>query len=121
MESKELALRIAKILDSKKATDIRVLGINEISSLGDYFVICSAGNPSHVQALSDEVDFTLGHEDGIAPRRVEGYSSAAWVLMDYESVIVHIFNEETRQFYSLERLWSDAKVEELDLENPDRD
>ena len=121
MESKELAVKIAKLLDSKKATDIRVLRINEISSLGDYFVICSAGNRSHVQSLSDEVDFALGHEDQIAPRRVEGYSSAAWVLMDYESVIVHIFNEETREFYSLERLWSDAHVEEIALENPNQD
>lgn len=121
MESKELAIRIAKLLDSKKAKDIRVLKINEISSLGDYFVICSASNKSHVQSLSDEVDFILGHEDGIAPKRVEGYSSAAWILMDYESVIVHIFHEETREFYSLERLWSDAKVEEVEFENADQD
>ena len=115
MESKELAIRIAKILDSKKAIDIRVLKICDISALGDYFIIASASNKSHVQSLSDELDFTLGHEDGIKPKRVEGYSSASWILMDYESVIVHIFHEETREFYSLERLWSDAKVEEIDF------
>ncbi len=113
MESYELAKKIATILDSKKATDIRVLKIKEISSLGDYFVLASANNSSLVQALSDEIDFRIGHEDGIAPRRVEGYSSAKWILMDYADVIVHIFYEETRQFYSLERLWSDAKVEEV--------
>lgn len=115
MESRELAIRIAKILDNKKATDIRVLKICDISALGDYFIIASASNKSHVQSLSDEVDFALGHEDGIKPKRVEGYTSANWVLMDYESVIVHIFHEETREFYSLERLWSDAKVEEIDF------
>ena len=115
MESKELAIRIAKILDSKKAIDIRVLKICDISALGDYFIIASASNKSHVQSLSDELDFTLGHENGIKPKRVEGYSSASWILMDYESVIVHIFHEETREFYSLERLWSDAKVEEIDF------
>ncbi|MCQ2385846.1 MAG: ribosome silencing factor [Clostridia bacterium] len=115
MESKELAIRIAKILDSKKAIDIRVLKICDVSTLGDYFIIASASNKSHVQSLSDELDFTLGHEDGIKPKRVEGYSSASWILMDYESVIVHIFHEETREFYSLERLWSDAKVEEIDF------
>ena len=115
MESKELAVKIAKLLDSKKAIDIRVLRICDISSLGDYFVIASASNKSHVQSLSDDLDFALGHEDGIKPRRVEGYTSANWVLMDYESVIVHIFYEETREFYSLERLWSDAKVEEVDF------
>ncbi len=115
MESKELAIRIAKILDSKKAIDIRVLKICDVSTLGDYFIIASASNKSHVQSLSDELDFTLGHEDGVKPKRVEGYSSASWILMDYESVIVHIFHEETREFYSLERLWSDAKVEEVDF------
>ncbi|HNW04679.1 MAG TPA: ribosome silencing factor [Oscillospiraceae bacterium] len=113
MESYDLAKKIAAILDSKKATDIRVLKIKEISSLGDYFVLASANNSSLVQALSDEIDFRLGHEDGVAPRRIEGYSSAKWILMDYADVIVHIFYEETRQFYSLERLWSDAKVEEV--------
>lgn len=116
MESHELAVKIAKILDSKKASDIRVLKIREVSSLADYFVIASASNKSHVQSLSDEVDFELGHNEGIRPRRVEGYSTASWVLMDYSDVIVHIFHEETREFYSLERLWSDAKIEEIDFE-----
>lgn len=115
MESRELAIRIAKILDNKKASGLRVLKIGEISSIGDYFVIASASNKSHVQSLSDEVDFILGHEEGIAPQRVEGYASASWILMDYASVIVHIFNDEVREFYSLERLWSDAKIEEIDL------
>lgn len=115
MDSKELAIRIAKLLDKKMAKDIRVLQIKEISSLGDYFIICSGLNRSHVQSLSDELDFTLGHEDGLKPRRVEGYQSANWILMDYSDVIVHIFYEETREFYSLERLWSDAKVEEIDF------
>ena len=115
MESKELALTIAKILDEKKATDIRVLKICDISSIGDYFVIASASNKSHVQSLSDELDYVLGHEHGVKPNRVEGYSSANWVLMDYSSVIVHLFYAETREFYSLERLWSDAKIEELNF------
>ena len=98
MESRELALKIAKILDSKKAIGLRVLKIGEISSIGDYFVIASATNNSHVQSLSDDIDFALGHEDGIAPQRVEGYASASWILMDYASVIVHIFNDEVREF-----------------------
>ena len=116
MESRDLAFKIAKILDSKKAIGLRVLKIGEISSIGDYFVIASATNKSHVQSLSDDIDFALGHEDGIAPQRVEGYASASWILMDYASVIVHIFNDEVREFYSLERLWSDAKIEEVSFE-----
>ena len=109
MESYELAVKIAKLLDKKKASDIRVLKIRDVSTLGDYFVIASASNKSHVQSLSDEIDFELGHNYGVKPRRVEGYSSANWVLMDYSDVIVHIFYEETREFYSLERLWSDSE------------
>ena len=70
MDSKELAIKIAKLLDKKMAKDIRVLQIKEISSLGDYFIICSGLNRSHVQSLSDEVDFTLGHECEIKPKRV---------------------------------------------------
>ena len=120
MESYELAVKIAKLLDKKKASDIRVLKIRDVSTLGDYFVIASARNKSHVQSLSDEIDFELGHNYGVKPRRVEGYSSANWVLMDYSDVIVHIFYEETREFYSLERLWSDAKIEEIDYSEEEK-
>ena len=118
MTSLELATKIARLLDNKKAADIRVLRIKEISSLGDYFVLASAGNTTLAQSLADEVDFTLGRQ-GIEPRRVEGYASANWILMDYADVIVHIFYAETREFYSLERLWSDAKVEEINFEEAD--
>lgn len=120
MTSLELATKIAKIMDGKKATDIRVLKINEISSLGDYFVLASAGNTTLTQAMADDIDFTLGKEYGIQPRHIEGYASATWILMDYADVIVHIFYAETREFYSLERLWSDAKVEEIKFEEAEK-
>lgn len=119
MTSLELATKIAKLLDSKKATDIRVMKIKEISSLGDYFVLASANNSTLVQSLVDEVDFALGKE-GVQPRRIEGYASAKWVLMDYADVIVHVFYSETREFYSLERLWSDAKIEEINFEGAEK-
>ena len=116
MTELQLTKEIVKVLDKKKAIDIQALEITEQTIVGDYFVIASATNKSHVQSLSDDIDFALGHEDGIAPQRVEGYSSASWILMDYASVIVHIFNDEVREFYSLERLWSDAKIEEINFE-----
>ena len=112
MTSLELAREIAKILDSKKATDIKVLNIGELSSLGDYFVLASGSNISQTKALCDEIDEQLG-KLGLNPRRIEGYQSASWILLDYVDVIVHIFYSETREFYSLERLWADVKQVEL--------
>ncbi|MBE6883772.1 MAG: ribosome silencing factor [Ruminococcaceae bacterium] len=112
MTSLELAREIAKILDSKKATDIKVLNIGELSSLGDYFVLASGSNTTQTKALCDEIDEQLG-KLGLNPRRIEGYQSASWILLDYVDVIVHIFYSETREFYSLERLWADVKQVEL--------
>ncbi len=113
MESLQLAKRIAALLDSKKATDIKVIEIKELSSLGDYFVLASASNTSLTKALSDEIEEKLSKEDGLEPKRIEGYQSASWILLDYYDVIVHIFYEETRDLYSLEKLWVDGR--EIDI------
>lgn len=110
--SLELAKKIVAILNEKKAKDIQLLQIKNLTSLGDYFVIASASNTIHVKALAEEVEVKL-KEEGIAPKRVEGYQSCIWVLLDYYDVMVHVFYEETRQFYSLERLWSDAPAVDL--------
>lgn len=107
MTSLELAKKIAGILDKKKAVDLSVLDIGSLSTLGDYFVIASGTSTIQVKALADEVDKQLG-DMGMEPKRIEGYQSATWILMDYYDVMVHIFFQETREFYSLERLWGDA-------------
>lgn len=107
MNALELCKFAADVLDGKKAKEIRALEISEISSLADYFLVASGTSTTQVKAMADEVEFRL-KELGIMPRRVEGYQSAAWIVLDYADVIVHLFYEETRQFYSLERLWSDA-------------
>jgi len=112
--SRELAERIAQLLDLKLATDIDVIRIEELTVVADYFVICTGNATTHVKALSDEIEFKLKGE-GIAPYRISGYDSANWILLDYGSVIVHIFLGDTRSFYSLERLWGDAPRVELDL------
>lgn len=114
MTSTELTKTIVKILDNKKATDIVAAEIKGISTLGDYFIIASGTSNNQVKALTDELDERLSKDHGIEPKRIEGYQSAAWVLMDYYDVIVHIFHPETREFYSLERLWADAP--KLDIE-----
>ena len=113
MESLDLAKKIVSILDSKKATDIKAIEIKELSSLGDYFILASASNTSLTRALADEIDEKLSKEYGIEPKRIEGYQSATWILLDYYDVIVHIFYEETRDLYSLEKLWADGR--ELDI------
>jgi ribosome-associated protein len=112
MTAKEKAILIAKCLDEKKAQDIKVLDIGKLTSIGDYFVIASGTSVPQVKTLCDEVDKKLSAV-GEEPRRREGYRSAAWILLDYNDVVVHIFLKDTREFYGLERLWADAV--ELDI------
>jgi len=99
--------KAVRLLDSKKAEDIVVLNIGELTSIGDYFVIASGNNTTLVKTLSEELDEKFSKE-GIEPRRIEGASSAMWILMDYVDVVIHLFYSETRDFYCLERLWADA-------------
>lgn len=112
MTSLEMTKKIASILDEKKARDIEAIYVEGVTSIADYFVIASGTSTTQVKSLSDEVEERLSAL-GIEPKRVEGYLSASWIVLDYYDVIVHIFCGETREFYSLERLWSDG--EKLDL------
>ena len=104
----EVMERIVKALDGKKARDITVLKTEAVTILADYFVICTANSTTHIKTLSDETGKNLA-EVGEPPRRSEGYRSGGWVLMDFGCVVVHLFLEETRNFYDLERLWGDAE------------
>jgi ribosome-associated protein len=113
LSPKELALALAEIADNKKARDIRVLEITDLTVLADYFVLCSGTSTTHVKTLAGEMDFVL-KERGVAPHHIEGRDAGNWMLLDYGSVVVHVFLPETRAFYDLERLWADAKT--LDLE-----
>ncbi len=112
MEAKELMENIVKVLDNKKAKDIRAIRIGDLTILGEYFVIATGTSSTQVKMLADEVDYQLG-EKGVQPHRVEGYHSENWIILDYTDVIVHIFHEDTREFYDLERLWADG--EKVDL------
>lgn len=107
MTSLEQARKIVQVMDSKRAKDIRLIKIEGISSLGDYFVVASASNTTQVKAIADEVEDEMT-KLGLEPNRVEGRQSAQWILMDYYDVMVHVFLDEARSFYNLERLWSDA-------------
>jgi ribosome-associated protein len=113
MTSYELVTFVVKLLDNKKATDIDVLSIGNLTTLGDYFVIASGGSNTQVKSLCGEIEDQLAAA-GVEPKRVEGESSAVWILMDYGDVIIHLFHKDTRGFYGLERLWGDA--EKADVE-----
>lgn len=108
MEILDIAKKVVKTLDSKKAQDITLLKIEELTVLSDYFVIASASSTTQLKALAGEVEYELGQCD-IKPLHIEGYDSASWILLDFGSVVVHLFLKDSRMFYSLERLWSDAQ------------
>ena len=110
-QSKEMTKLAIAALEDKKANDVRVIDIAGVSVIADYFVIASGSNTNQVQAMADSVREALGRA-GHEPRQVEGYGSANWILMDYGDVIIHVFDEENRLFYDLERIWRDGK--ELD-------
>lgn len=115
MNPLEITKKVVKILDSKKADKIDVIKIDKLTIISDYFIIASANNTTHVKSLADEVEFQL-KELGKYPARVEGYESANWIVLDYLDVVVHVFYEETRNYYNLEKLWADGtemNVEEL--------
>ena len=103
IDSKQLATRIAEVLDKKGATDIQILEVGHMTSITDYFVVCSGRNVQFVHTLAEE---------GIEPRRKEGKNGARWIVLDFAHVIVHIFHPEERQYYNIERLWQDGTNEE---------
>ena len=124
MKNNELASQVAaavRACQSKKAEDIRVLQLDaQASGFTDYFILCSGANPRQVQAISDEIDQKLSAL-GVNSKHIEGYNQADWVLMDYVDFVVHIFSQNARKFYDLERLWKTATPRELaDLEKPAR-
>ena len=113
MTPKETALLLAKALDSKKGLDIKVLETGHLTTLADYFVLCSGTSTTQIKALGDVCEKTMKEELGELPHHVEGHRGGTWILLDFSAVVVHIFNEEARQFYDLERLWSDATPVDL--------
>lgn len=108
----ECAMVIAKALDDKKASNIKVLKTDELTTLADYFVICTATSSTQIKALADNCEAEM-EKKGELTHHTEGHHSGAWVLLDFACVVVHIFMDESRKFYDLERLWKDA--EEVDI------
>ncbi len=111
---KELAIDIAKILDKKKAYDVKILKVNDKTVIADYFVIAGGTSRTQVNALADEVEYKINEEKGIKPSNIEGRGLGNWILLDYDSVIVHVFNPQSRDFYNLEKLWAEAEPVEFE-------
>ena len=111
---KEIAYEVTKALDAKKGMDIKLLKIDRVSSLADYFLICTGTSNTHVKTLCDYAEFAM-EQIGEPMLGREGHRGNAWELLDFGSVVVHVFTDEARQFYNLERLWADA--EQVDLSN----
>lgn len=114
MTPKELAIIAAKALDEKKGKEIAAIEVTEQTTLADYFVFATGSSNTQINALCGAVEKAMAEQAGEDPLRREGYRDGTWVLLDYGCLVVHVFTEETRQFYDLERLWSDAK--RVDLE-----
>lgn len=112
MNSKEIARLAIRALEEKKAENIEVIDISEVSVIADYFIIANGTNRNQNQALADSVEETIGRAGGNL-KQVEGYDTANWILMDFLDVIVHIFDRDNRLFYDLERIWRDGKRIEL--------
>lgn len=107
METREIALLAVNALEDKKAEDIRIIDISNISTIADYFIIADGSNKSQIQAMTDNVSEALGRA-GVTVRQIEGYQNANWILMDFQDIIIHIFDRENRLFYDLERIWRDG-------------
>ncbi len=115
MNTKELAAKVFKALDDKKAEDVSVIDISEISVIADYFIVASANNQNHLMALQDAADEVM-YKNGFHAKQVEGNRNSTWILLDYEDIIIHLFSAEDRLFYDLERIWKDGNfIEEEEL------
>lgn len=113
LTSKEIIALAVRALDAKKGKDIKVLYTADQTTLADYFVICTGTSNTQVKALSDAVEDAMT-KAGEEPHHVEGHRGGQWTLLDYSAIVVHVFTEEAREFYALERLWSDATPVDLD-------
>ena len=101
--------KIAKLMLEKKASNIKIFDVRKITSMADYFIVCDAGSEPQIKAILNHITKTL-KKNGVAPVNIEGQNKLEWVLIDYFNFIVHIFNEEKRTFYDIDRLWADAKI-----------
>ena len=115
MKTKEVIDKIVELIQSKKGFEIKILDLRKLNAIADFFIICSAGSDTQVKAIADEVDKNLRNV-GTKSLHKEGYDTLNWVLLDYLDVVVHVFTKDSRAFYSLEKLWGDSLITEIEDE-----
>ncbi|MBN1294410.1 MAG: ribosome silencing factor [Candidatus Latescibacteria bacterium] len=106
--------RITELIKNKKGEDIIVLDLRNVSNITDFFIITTGTSTVHVKAIADEITEKLKNEDSVKPWHIEGYAALKWILLDYVDIVVHVFDKETRLCYSLEKLWKDAGLKEIE-------
>ena len=100
----------AVTLEDQRATEIEILHVAKLTTMADYFILCTGGSTTHIRSLSEAVEHDMETKYGLRPHHIEGYSAANWILMDYQDIIIHIFDKENRLFYDLDRIWRDGKI-----------
>ena len=113
-KSKELAEKISAVLDDKKARSVKIIETNKQTIIADYFVVATGTSSTHIRSLAGEVEFQLKEKSGTEPSRISGHDSTDWIILDYDSVLAHIFNSEAREYYKLEKLWGDGESVDVD-------
>ena len=113
MKLNSISKKIIECIKSKKGTDITILDVRKLSSLTDYFIICTSDSEPQTRAIANHIKKELSREK-IKPFQIEGLDYLEWVLMDYFDIVIHVFKKETREFYNIERLWGDAKITKID-------
>jgi ribosome-associated protein len=113
-KSKELAEKISFILDDKRAKHIKIIETNKQTIIADYFVVATGTSSTHIRSLAGEVEFQLKEQFNRQPSRISGLDSTDWIIMDFDSILVHIFNSEARDYYKLEKLWGDGESVNID-------
>jgi len=113
MKEKKITEIVVELMLDKKALDIKVIKVDKLTSLTDYFINCSSESDPQTRAIKNHIQDTLSSEYSLKPQHIEGFENLQWVLMDYATVVINIFNKETREYYDVERLWADADIKTI--------
>ncbi len=111
MKEKELSKIISKLMLEKKALDVKIIKVDKLTTLTDYFINCSSESDPQTRAIKNHIQDTLSSKHKIKPIHIEGFENLQWILMDYATIVINIFNKESREFYDIERLWADAEIQ----------
>ena len=116
MKEKKITEIVSNLMLDKKALDIKIIKVDKLTTLTDYFINCSSESDPQTRAIKNHIHSTLSSEYNLKPLHIEGYENLQWILMDYATIVINIFNKETRAYYDIERLWADADIKTIKTE-----